>query len=211
VKARILPLDSDEHRIAQELLPWFVNETLDAAEAAQVAIHLKHCVRCQADAAAQASTRSVPVEVDAGSNIERDWAVLRSRLGASPRLEGTLQAAGQPWWRRGLPLAMAAQAVVVLGLAVALFGMSMAPPLYRALGAALPDTQANAVAVFRADATEQQMRAALRVVGARIVGGPTTTDAYLLHLDDLDAQTFVRLRAQPGVRSVESLQGESTR
>jgi hypothetical protein len=209
VKARILPLDSDEHRLAQELLPWFVNETLDAAEAWQVAAHVEHCVRCQADTAAQTAIRSVPIEVDAGNNVERDWSVLRTRLGATPTLTGPSRATDRPWWRRGLPLAMAAQAVVLVGLAVTLLDMSMRPATYRALGAAPLDMQANAVAVFRADATEQQMRAALRVVGARIVGGPTITDAYLLHLDDLDAQAFVRLRAQPGVRSVESLQGEA--
>ena len=43
MKARILPLDSAEHRSAQELLPWFVNGTLDAAEASSVGRHIAGC------------------------------------------------------------------------------------------------------------------------------------------------------------------------
>ena len=82
---------------------------------------------------------------------------------------------------------------------------------YRALGSAPPAIEANALAVFRADATEQQMREALRVAGARIVGGPTISDAYLLRMADLQPETLARLRAQPGVLRVESLRGEATR
>jgi hypothetical protein len=211
VKARILPLDSDEHRQAQDLLPWFVNETLDPAEAAKVAAHLAHCVRCQSDAAAQAELRALPDDAEAASTIERDWARLRSQLGAAPRLPGASTPFARPWWKRGLALAVAIQSVVVLGLATALLAVSMRPEPYRALGAAPAAAEANAVAVFRADATEQQMRDALRAAGARIVGGPTLTDAYLLRLNDRDAQAIARLRAQPGVLSVESLQGEAAR
>ena len=58
MKARILSLDSAEHRSAQELLPWFVNGTLAAAEAASVARHLAGCERCRKDAAEQAQLRA---------------------------------------------------------------------------------------------------------------------------------------------------------
>ncbi|MGZ5216143.1 MAG: zf-HC2 domain-containing protein, partial [Caldimonas sp.] len=71
--------------------------------------------------------------------------------------------------------------------------------------------EANALALFHADATEQQIRAALRAVGARIVGGPTVTDAYLVRLGDPGPDALARLRAQPGVLRVESLQGEASR
>jgi Putative zinc-finger len=209
MKARILPLDSDEHRLAQELLPWFVNATLESEEAAQVQAHLLHCVRCQADAVAQAALRAVPVVPTAGSSVERDWAALRERLGA-PAQPRAAAAIGRRWWQRALPLAAAAQVLVVLGLTAVWVG-SPRPEPYRALGAAPQVDAANAVAVFRSDATEREMRAALRAAGARIVGGPTLTDAYLLHLDSLDAHAIARLRAQPGVHSVESLQGEPAR
>jgi anti-sigma factor RsiW len=210
VKARVLPLDSDEHRMTQELLPWFVNRTLAAAEAAPVAAHLAQCARCQADAAALAAVRAVPIDVDAGGSVERGWAALRGRLDAPPT-EARPMAAGRPWWKRGLQLALVAQAVVMLILVGALIGTTTRNEPYQALGGAPGAADANALAVFRADATEQQMREALRVAGARIVGGPTISDAYLLRIVDLQPEALARLRAQPGVLRVESLQGEATR
>jgi hypothetical protein len=213
VKARILPLDSDEHRVAQELLPWLVNGTLEADEAAQVTAHVAQCARCQADVASQASLRSVAVDdVSRESSVERGWAAMRRRLDrAAPEAARRAPAKGRSWWMQGLQIAFAVQAVVVLVLAVALVGESSRGEPYRALGAAPSAVEANALAVFRADATEQQMRAALRATGARIVGGPTVTDAYLLRLSDPSAPALARLRAQPGVLRVESLQGEAAR
>jgi anti-sigma factor RsiW len=207
--ARILPLDSSEHRTAQELLPWFVNGTLAAAEAAPVAAHLAECSRCQADAAALAAVRAVPVDVDAGGSVERGWAGLRSRLDGRPT--ETKRSHDRPWWKPSLQLALAAQAVVMLALVGALIATTARNEPYRALGSAPAAIEANALAVFRADATEQQMREALRAAGARIVGGPTISDAYLLHMADRQPDSLARLRAQPGVLRVESLQGETTR
>lgn len=209
MKARILPLDSDEHRLAQELLPWFVNGTLAAAEAAPVAAHLAQCSRCQADASALAAVRAVPVDVHSGRSVERGWAALRGRLDAQPT--DARRSAGHPWWKLNLQLALAAQAVVMLVLVGALVATTTRTEPYRALGGSPESAEANALAVFRADATEQQMRAALRASGARIVGGPTVSDAYLLRMVDLQPASLARLRAQPGVLRVESLQGEATR
>jgi hypothetical protein len=209
VKARVLPLDSSEHRLAQELLPWFVNGTLAAVEAAPVAAHVAQCSRCQADAAALAAVRAVPIDVDSGGSVERGWAALRGRLDARPT--ETRRGTGRPWWKLSLQVALAAQAVVMLVLVGALIATTTRNEPYRAMGSAPAATEANALAVFRADATEQQMREALRGAGARIVGGPTISDAYLLRMADLQPETLARLRAQPGVLRVESLQGEATR
>ncbi len=209
MKARVLPLDSSEHRTAQELLPWFVNGTLAAAEAAPVAAHLAQCSRCQADAAALAALRAVPIDVDSGDSVERGWVALRGRLDARPT--ETRRTRGRPWWKLSLQLALAAQAVVMLVLVGALIATTARNEPYRAMGSAPAAIEANALAVFRADATEQQMREALRAAGARIVGGPTISDAYLLRLVDLQPEMLARLRAQPGVLRVESLQGEATR
>lgn len=209
MKARILPIDSDEHRAAQELLPWLVNGTLEGDEAAQASAHIAGCARCQADVATQTALRDAAGgEASPAGDVERGWAAMRRRLHpASPRMP----AIARPWWKQALPIAFGLQAVVVLGLAVTLVGVAPRNEPYRALGAAAPSAAANALAVFRADATEQQMRNALRAAGARIVGGPTVTDAYLLRLNDPSAATLARLRAQPGVSRAESLQGEAAR
>lgn len=211
MKARVLPLDTVEHRAAQELLPWFVNETLDTAERVQVAAHMAHCTRCQADAASQAELRAMAIDAEPGGSVERDWAVLRSRLNALPAAPNRSVATTRPWWKHGLQVAVALQAVVMLVLAVALVGVPSRTEPYRALGVAPAAPEANALAVFRSNATEQEMREALDAAGARIVGGPTVTHAYLLRLTDLGPDVLARLRSRPGVLSVESLEGDAPR
>jgi hypothetical protein len=212
VKARIVALDSDEHRTAQELLPWFVNGTLDGAEAALVAAHLARCSRCQGDAAEQARLRAIDVGAPSAGDVDRDWLALRSRLETAPTLAshrpvGTLRR----WWMQWLPMTVAVQAAVLLGIAIALTGRPVRDEPYRALGAAPAVVEANAVAVFRSDATNRQMADALRSVGARIVDGPTVTDAYMLRIADASPEAMARLRAQPAVLRAESLQGEAPR
>jgi anti-sigma factor RsiW len=211
VKARILPLDSAEHRSAQDLLPWFVNGTLSAAEASSVARHLAHCERCQKDAAEQAELKASASAAEPCGDVDRGWAMLRSRIEAFPRApareaEGPTAAP----WRRWLPLTVAIQGVFIVALLLVLVGGPLRDERYRALGAPVA-VEANAVAVFRSEATNEQMRDALHVVGARIVGGPTVTDAYLLRVTNATPEVLARLRAQPGVQSVEALQGETSR
>jgi len=209
VKARILPIDSDAHRRAQELLPWWVNGTLDDFETAQTRDHLARCTVCQEDAAALEAMRDIPVASSPREDVDLGWAALKRRLDApkdAPRVGALLR----PGWRDALKAMVAIQAAVIVGLALALWWQR--PPLepYRALGAA-PESKANAIAVFRSDATQAQTSAALRVARARIVGGPTATDAYLLLLPDADPAALARLRAQPGVLEVQSLEAPSSR
>jgi hypothetical protein len=212
VKARILSLDSDEHRAAQELMPWFVNGTLDADEAALVTGHLAHCSRCQGDAAEQAELRVAAAGLAVGGgDVDRGWIQLRDRIAAPPRAAASQPATGRGGsWKQWLPWAVALQSAVLLALVVVLFGIPR-DERYHALGAPAAIVEPNAVAVFRNDATNRQIRDALRAAGARIVGGPTLTDAYLLRVETASAETLARLRAQPAVLSVEALQGEASR
>nr|MDP9168950.1 zf-HC2 domain-containing protein [Actinomycetota bacterium] len=203
MKARILALDSDEHRDVQTLLPWFVNKTLDDLEAARVEAHVAGCVRCQGDAAWQGRLRDTcglgARADDAASNVDRGWSALRPRLDAKPPAPAprTPRAAGrapQPWlrWPRSL---VASHVGVVLLTALVLFGATRPNEPYRGLGSPAPTvTEANVVVVFKPGATETQIRAALRASDARLVGGPTVTDAYLLHLSDPGPGELARLR-----------------
>jgi len=218
VKARILPLDSAEHLAMQQLLPWWVNGTLDAAEHARVDAHLADCPRCQADAAWQTRLRGAPAAAaPLDGAVERDWAALRRRVAddraadhaeadaANPAAAPRPRLAVPGWQRaaRWLPLALGLQAALVLALVVGLPLLLRPPEAYRALGAAPGAAAANALVVFNTDASEAQLRSALRASGARLLGGPTVTDAYLLQLSGPEA--LQRLRAQPGVARVESL------
>lgn len=211
MKARILPLDSAEHRSTQDLLPWFVNGTLGTDEASAVSSHLAQCERCRTDALEQAQLKASVFVSPAEGNVDRDWAVLRSRIKGAPRSPAREPQAATFWaWRRWLPLTVAVQGAFMVALILVLIGGSLRDERYRALGERPAAFEANAVAVFRNDATNQQMRAALHAVGARIVGGPTVTDAYLLRITNATPEALSRLRTQPGVLSVEVLQGSTS-
>jgi len=114
---------------------------------------------------------------------------------------------------RGWSFALAAQAGLLVAFALLAAWPVLSPrvELYRGLGAAPASIAANAIVVFRPDASEAQIRAALRAGGAQVVGGPTVSDAYLLHVRTNDQATLARLRAQAGVLRAESLEAEAAR
>jgi hypothetical protein len=110
-----------------------------------------------------------------------------------------------PGWR----WALGAQCAVILLLLSVRLAPTPVAAGYHGLGS--ETVPANAVVMFRPDTTEAQMRAALRTAHARLVGGPTATQAYLLWLPQADATALARLRAQPGVTLAESLDAEPVR
>ena len=80
--------------------------------------------------------------------------------------------------------AVAALAAAQVGFLVLSAGilLSLSRPAYHALGSPPAPAAANVIVIFRADATEEDMRDALKASGASIVGGPTAADAYLLRV-----------------------------
>jgi Putative zinc-finger len=215
VSARVVPLDADVHVRLQGLLPWYLRGRLDADERVRVEAHVAQCARCQAELAWE--RKLLVTDDDAGDprEVERDLAALRTRIadgaastrraGAASRLLGRWRQG--PAWMRWALLAQCA-AVAVLGVAL-LVETPLPGQRYRALGAhtVLP-AGGNLIVRFRPEATEQEMRDALRDSNAHLVHGPTSTDAYLLavqpeHVNDAVA----RLRAQRAVLLVESLDG----
>ena len=210
MKARVLRLDSDEHGAVQALLPWYANGTLEAAEHAEVEAHLGDCARCRTDLDFQRLVRATPVAPPAG-DVERRWLALRGRLESPPPMARPAAPPRAGWTLpRWLLPALALQAVFVVAIAAAWLALPV-PADYRTLGAAAAAPAANALVVFRPDATEAEIRRALRAVDARVVGGPTVTDAWLLRVPALGAPALARLRAQPAVARVESLEGEPAR
>jgi len=201
---QIFNLQDARHRQTQDLLPWYVNGSLAPAEASAVEKHLVECDECRADLEHE---RGLSREV-AGLplDVEHGWARMQDRLTAGrPRAPGLL--------RRRVPLvwALVAQAaclVLVVG------GMTLAPSqpvrLYRALGSSTPPVDGNLVVMFKPETSEAALRGVLREAGARMVDGPTTSGAYVLHVDAARrAGALKQLRATGEVTLAEPIDAES--
>ncbi len=194
----IIRFNGDPHREIQVLLPWYATGRLDPAEQAQVEAHLGVCAECQGELGwerrLRAEVADLPVDLELG------WAKLRQHLGGAParrRWSAALKARftgrsrGAAAW---MAWALAAQFVVILCLCLALSPVAR-PARYRALGASPATRAGNVVVIFRPDIKERALRQTLIASHARLVDGPTATDAYVLRVppDERDA-ILARLR-----------------
>jgi anti-sigma factor RsiW len=197
---KVVPLDADVHATTRALLPWYAMNSLDEGEAAQVQAHLDACPSCRAELELERRLQvAQPLSV-ASSDVDRGWAGMRKliRSDAQSRRRGV----AAPWLRLALGLQFAVIAALGVGLAMSRAGIDA----YRALGAGGAPVSANAVVMFKPDASEQEIRSALRIGGARLVDGPTASNAYLLSVPvDDHVAAIAKLRAQPAVSLAESL------
>jgi len=198
----IVRFETDPHTTVQSLLPWYATRRLDADDLALVETHLATCPSCRAELDIDNRLRVLMSDAPPAGDTDQAWRAMRAKLAnddAGPRR------AGKPWLR----WLVGAQTALVATLAGLLLWPHGAPAPagedYRALGTPAAAAAPNAIVMFRPAATEAQMRAALRASGARLVGGPTATNAYLLRLPSAGHDTIAALRAQPGVTLAESL------
>jgi hypothetical protein len=209
--ARIIPLQIDEHGEVQRLLPWYVVDGLDPAETGRVAAHLAACAACQTDWRSEQRLRA---EIGAMSmTVDSDWARLRRRMDAAPRPAADL-GSGTPRPARSRVMnwvgwAIAAQVLLILLLGQQL--VSHQQPAYRTLGAP-PSTGPRMIVTFRPETPERTLRGILNSIDARMVGGPTSGDAYVIQARAVDGKAaLAKLRAQPAVVEAEALDAAEPR
>ena len=196
--------DRDAHEQADELLPWYATGQLDDRERSLVEAHLAGCAECQRQLAAEQRLveefQAESPEVD-----EAGWARLRSRIATpAPKRErrnwiGEAAEDLRRIFSRPVYATLAAAEVAFVAFA-AWFLPFATQPAYQALGSSQAPAAANVIVMFRADATEADMRGALVASGATLVGGPTSSDAYLLHVPAKARDSaLARLRADHDV------------
>ena len=227
MSGQIVHLEPDPHAAVQQLLPWYLTGRLEAAERTQVEEHLASCAECRAELETERSWQLLQPGQGAQVDVEQGWANMRALLGGDgprppfpdsarrldaelPRTRGRRSTLPGFFGRGTAQRAWAAPALLSVALVVAL-GVTLRPqpPVYHALAAA-PAEGATAVVRFRPDATELQIRSSLNASGARLVDGPTVTDAYVVSLPrDRYTDGLARLRRQPGVALVEALETAS--
>lgn len=209
--------DFNPHRQAEELLPWYVTGQLEMDEQELVEQHVSSCAHCRRQLAFE--RRMVDEFAGLSPEVDSGWARMRQRLEPPrQRLEPPRQslwdriltdaaALWQSFYRPAVAaLAFAQLAFVVVAGALLL---SLSRPSYRALGSSPPPQSANAIAMFRADTTESQLRALLQSNGASLVGGPTSADAYLLSVPASSRPAVLaKLRADRHVTLAEPIDGD---
>ena len=227
MSGQILRLEPDPHAAVQRLLPWYLTGRLETAEHDAVEAHLAQCPECRAELETERQWQLLQPGHHAQVDVEDGWARMRARLGgeAAPGRGSQATPAGRRggWlpraWRapprtpiRAPIRAWAAPALLSLGLLAAIgYTLRPLPPAgeYHAL-AAPAETSATAVVRFHPDATEAQIRQSLKNSGARLVDGPTVSDAYVVRLPrEQYAAALDKLRKAPGVALVEALESAS--
>jgi anti-sigma factor RsiW len=225
------------HREAQDLLPWLANGTLAGTELERVQAHLKGCAQCRADLAALHTLRAAAPPASFDLDMESALARLLPQLDAPasaavqpaalPQVSAPPQAAALParGWRarlaandaRWLRVAAGVQCCAIVVLAALLLrpgaatdasaGVSANTGAYHVLGAA-PAAQTRLIVMFKPDTPERELRRIVLESGARIVGGPTATGAWVLGTEQAADAVAGRLRGQAAVTLAEPLGAE---
>ena len=198
---------SPSHVNCLELLPWYLNQTLDASERLAVEAHLEACARCRDEVgfleAVQSSARVVnhpPIRDrfdELLARIDRPKVVA---IRASPLVR----------W-----LVVGQAAAIVALLAILLWPAANSDSGgYQTMsdrGIAEPTDAVVLWVMFDERATEADMRALLESIDAQIVAGPNTAGAYALRVGGVpvevraQAEILERLRGDPLIRFAEAV------
>jgi len=215
MNGRVLQLDPGAHKVADALLPWFVNGTLEGDELAFVQRHLGRCASCQREVEWLRELHAACIAGEADPDSSSALRQLRRRLEEPPSGRGPM-ARLRDLWGRSRPWShwvIATELAVMIGLGVWFLPVSDGPALYRTLGAskATMVPAGNLVVVFAPATTEADLRRILRAAGARIVDGPTQANAYILDVPaQRKDQALQALRAEPAAVLVEQLDPQGT-
>ncbi len=170
------PMDNPTNDHPDELLPWYVNHSLEDEQRQYVERHLRHCPRCRD-------------EVEFLRHLRQ--AVQREHQGSGPgelglkRLQRELERQTPPRRPRWFP-SLAAAAVLALGIAL-LYPLIPAedPASQIQLLGESDDTGPILQIEFAPEATEAEIRALLHDIDAVIIDGPSALGLYRIRLHDL--------------------------
>jgi anti-sigma factor RsiW len=205
----------------EEMIPWHVNGTLDADEAARVEAHLAQCEQCRASAQLEAQlvrlSRERRESVDLAPQF--GWSRLAARLAPQETATGRREiiprrwafASGQGRWPFAGVLIGQAAALVLLAVAVVQLS-SLRTARYVTLTDPVPEVSgpgATLRLVVAPDTSNERFRALLEHVRASIRSGPSVHGVYTVELATAPVAAVAWLRQQPEVRLVEAVHPRS--
>jgi len=228
-------VNKPDHDVVIELLPWYVNGTLNSAEQARVDRHLGACSECrqallfyrQLDRQRSTSRPASDWQPSAAgfANILKDIDALESagdingikasRLtmpGRLAKLSTWFKQTPRPvfWFMTLETLTLAALMLVVIGR----LPVPPEPQLFQTLSNKRPPINAGLPRlsiVFSEDITEREIRGLLQAQHGQLVQGPSMLGVYTLQLaaggERELQQAMTQLRSHPKVKLVEAVNG----
>ena len=216
----------NDHARASELLVWMVNGRIEPTDSRWLSEHLDGCASCRRELDVErrvrdAVAREPTVEFAPQASFNRLWeriegerdlavpdspAAVAQQQVAPPESAARDRAGKRAW----LPVAMAAQAAVILLLCGVLWQRSTAPA-YRTVTDSAPAAAATGAvikAIFSDDVRLADVKEILASTGLVVVSGPSEAGVYALAPRDAVAgpvtqEAAARLRADPRVRFAE--------
>ena len=212
--------DDPEHASMTELLPWYVNGTLDDAERSRLEVHLRACPVCRADLTFETRVQDTlaaetPIDYIPAASLKR----LQDRLdgldieaGAKTPVPTMRHQTNRPIrWHLAVAASTAILAVALALIAADRWTRSGARPLanYHTVTSTRPTAPGEAIrAVFAPTITLVELQALLDESQLRIVAGPTEAGVYSLaptSARPIDSSLRM-LRQNAAVRFAESAQ-----
>lgn len=187
------PIEQQGH--PEELLPWFVNETLPAEERHAVEQHIASCPQCQQEIALLEKMRVQVKE----THIQSPGEFGLNRLLKEVRNEQAVTEVQPPkpsgWWKTGLAIAASLIIFIQAGLLIDTWYLSKPVVPLSGAQAQGPVLQIS----FAPTATEPQIREVLSAVHGTFIDGPSQLGIYRIRLNQLSPdnnveQTIERLR-----------------
>jgi len=212
--------DNDPHQRATDLIPWYVNGTLEASDAAQLGAHLDGCAQCRRDCEAQQRLfEAMQADTTLVFAAEPSFKKLMARIGthedagelAAGGPAPVMPSANKPARRRRFAGAARwlAAAVVVEG-----FALGYGAWAWHAHSAATGSTYVTLTSpqpsyrdtpririVFRSGLSVGGLGAILHAAGAHIIDGPTDANVYTLGFAGAEVTPVIAQRRVAALRA----------
>jgi hypothetical protein len=214
------------HKEAFELLPWYVNETLEEDERRDVRAHLSNCLMCRRELAfLEQLDEAVVTSPDVDFTPQRAFAALMQRIDTSEapvaqRLWASL-VSGLHALRGAHPVLRSALLVQTGMILLGVFLLLQIPEPDRAGSfetlsdapqpVAIEPGSARLRVVFAPDVAMSDVEALLQTGGAHIVDGPSKVGAFAIDVPADESSAWLdRLRADDRVRFAEPVPAGAT-